>query len=714
MAPRRARNPPENVSSMHYSPHTLVRLGLTAFAAAILTAGATPAAAQTEIVLTAKGAAALQGDWQLASDASAADGVRLWNPDRGAGKLPGALASPRDYVEFSFQAEAGRGYRLWIRGKADDDAWTNDSVFVQFDRSVTSSGAAVHRIGTTSAAIASIEACSGCGLYRWGWEDTKYGGAASPIYFAVSGTQRLRVQRREDGVSLDQIVLSAGQYLHASPGATKGDSTILSGAAPAPTTSGSTSTTGSTTGSSLVLRDSSATVLRGGRYGHSNFGSQALLETRVSSDDTYTRRIQLKFDTHTTIPAGTAVTSAHLTLTVAGGNAETRQLTAYRGAYSYNEWEATWYARKSGVYWPRAGGDTGEVAARQSVTSTPGSKVTFDVTGVVQKIVSGQYGGSRYARFLIADMGGSSRDGYKQYHSDEASDPAVRPVLTVTLGSSGSTTSPAPAPAPAPAPSAPSGSGTRLRVLQWNLHHGVGTDGRYDPDRIATWMARFSPDVILLNEVEKYTSWGNEDQPARYKALLESKTGRRWYSHFSQEFGQWSSSGKGHQILSRYPLDAVGHTTITPSSGLRWAGAVSQATITVNGRTVNFFLTHLDPYDQSMRLTQARDVIRWAAGYAENRILAGDMNAWPDQSSIAEFNRTYADSWTVAAASGTATGISGISPFGATKKGRIDYIFFSKSAPHLVVLDSKTPDTRDSAGHMPSDHRPLLTTFEVR
>ena len=156
------------------------------------------------------------------------------------------------------------------------------------------------------------------------------------------------------------------------------------------------------------------------------------------------------------------------------------------------------------------------------------------------------------------------------------------------------------------------------------------------------------------------------------------------------------------------------HSIITQSSGLNGAGAISNATITVNGRTVNVFVTHLDPYDQSMRLTQARDAIRIAAGYAENRILTGDMNAWPDQSSILEINKTYLDSWTVAANMGKATGISGISPFGATKNGRIDYIFYSKNAPNLVVLDSRTPDTRNSSGIMPSDHRPVVTTFEVR
>ena len=68
------------------------------------------------------------------------------------------------------------------------------------------------------------------------------------------------------------------------------------------------------------------------------------------------------------------------------------------------------------------------------------------------------------------------------------------------------------------------------------------------------------------------TGWGNEDQPARYEALLEVKTGRNWYRMFTQEFGDSSANGKGHLILSVYPIDAVSRIAITPSDGLRELG----------------------------------------------------------------------------------------------------------------------------------------------
>jgi PKD repeat protein len=54
------------------------------------------------------------------------------------------------------------------------------------------------------------------------------------IYFQATGTQTLRVQVREDGLSIDQIVLSPTTYLSSSPGALKNDTTILPRSGPPP------------------------------------------------------------------------------------------------------------------------------------------------------------------------------------------------------------------------------------------------------------------------------------------------------------------------------------------------------------------------------------------------------------------------------------------------------------------------------------------------
>ena len=181
------------------------------------------------MVLWAGEAPVRVGRWSIVADATAAGGKRISNPDAGAPKLSTPLASPTDYFQMTFNATAGVDYRLWIRGRAQNDFWGNDSVFIQFSDSVNSSGAAVFRIGTTSAAEMNLEDCSGCGLSGWGWQDNGWGvGVLGPlIRFATTGTHTIRIQVREDGLSIDQIVLSSQTFKNTAPGRLKNDTTIL-------------------------------------------------------------------------------------------------------------------------------------------------------------------------------------------------------------------------------------------------------------------------------------------------------------------------------------------------------------------------------------------------------------------------------------------------------------------------------------------------------
>jgi hypothetical protein len=158
-----------------------------------------------EIVMYAA-RAVVAGGWMVTPDASAAGGARLQNPDGGAAKVTQALvAAPVNYFELTFNADAGKAYRLWIRAIAQRNDYTNDSVYVQFDRSTDTTGNPVSRIGTSSAATVVLEDCSGCGVQGWGWQDNGCGtGVLGPVvYFATGGPQRMRVQVREDGIGID-------------------------------------------------------------------------------------------------------------------------------------------------------------------------------------------------------------------------------------------------------------------------------------------------------------------------------------------------------------------------------------------------------------------------------------------------------------------------------------------------------------------------------
>ena len=188
-----------------------------------------PQPSQADVVLYAAEAPVVRGAWGVVGDSTAAGSSKLRHANAGASKLATALANPVNFFEMTFEAEAGRPYRIWIRSRADADNWANDSLFMQFDQSVDVNGAATWRIGTTSAAEYNLEDCSGCGLSGWGWQDNGWGIGVMgpPVYFATTGTQTIRVQTREDGLSVDQIVLSGEAFLSSSPGALRNDGTIL-------------------------------------------------------------------------------------------------------------------------------------------------------------------------------------------------------------------------------------------------------------------------------------------------------------------------------------------------------------------------------------------------------------------------------------------------------------------------------------------------------
>jgi hypothetical protein len=182
-----------------------------------------------EIVLYAASASTIAGAWRRVADPSAAGGARLTHANAGAPKLVTPLASPANYFELTFEADAGTPYRLWMRARAEADAWSNDSVFAQFSDTVGAGQSPIFRIGTADATTVNLEDDANAGVSGWGWQDNGYGvNVLGPtLIFATSGVHTIRVQTREDGVSIDQIVLSARTWLTTPPGPLRNDATIL-------------------------------------------------------------------------------------------------------------------------------------------------------------------------------------------------------------------------------------------------------------------------------------------------------------------------------------------------------------------------------------------------------------------------------------------------------------------------------------------------------
>src|SRR5687767_283261 len=201
---------------------------------AVTTLFCNPAHAQTapdDIVLRTATVSPIEirGDWIRVADPTAAGGAALSNPDRSQARVAPALASPSSYFEMRFSARGGTPYHLWIRMKAGSNSRSNDSVHVQFSDAVNSLNQPIIRIGSTSSAELALQSGeSGAPPNDWGWTDNGWSSLGSPIYFAADGAHVIRIQQREDGAALDQVVLSPNTYFASPPGARRDDTTILS------------------------------------------------------------------------------------------------------------------------------------------------------------------------------------------------------------------------------------------------------------------------------------------------------------------------------------------------------------------------------------------------------------------------------------------------------------------------------------------------------
>jgi hypothetical protein len=219
-------------SSAPTSPFTLTIAGTSGalvHAVPVTVGSAVPA----EIVLFAKDVQTIAGNWRKVDDPTAACSTRIENPDAGAPKVTAPLVNPANYFELPFTAEANVRYHLWIRARSKGDSFNNDSIYVQFSNSVTNTGVATNRIGSSTAATVILEDCTNCGVSGWGWQDNGYGaGVLGQDMYFTAGPQKIRIQQREDGISIDQVVLSPAKYLTTSPGKLKNDDTSLCSAQP--------------------------------------------------------------------------------------------------------------------------------------------------------------------------------------------------------------------------------------------------------------------------------------------------------------------------------------------------------------------------------------------------------------------------------------------------------------------------------------------------
>jgi endonuclease/exonuclease/phosphatase family metal-dependent hydrolase len=245
----------------------------------------------------------------------------------------------------------------------------------------------------------------------------------------------------------------------------------------------------------------------------------------------------------------------------------------------------------------------------------------------------------------------------------------------------------------------------RLRVATFNIHHGVGADGRLDLGRTADVIAATGATLVGLQEVDRTLAPRSDwvDQAAWLGErlgmdVIHGATIDRDPPDPAVPDGP--RRRYGNALLSAHPVRAWQALRL-PGTARREARGLVDARVVVDGTTMRVVVTHLQNRSGRQRRRQAAHIVDLLAGDGDRpapTVLLGDMNAGPDSPEMRTLTAVLADAW---AAVGDGPGHT----FAARRPlARIDHVLVSSA---LTPVAAEVIDTRAS------DHRPVVVDLDV-
>jgi endonuclease/exonuclease/phosphatase family metal-dependent hydrolase len=237
-----------------------------------------------------------------------------------------------------------------------------------------------------------------------------------------------------------------------------------------------------------------------------------------------------------------------------------------------------------------------------------------------------------------------------------------------------------------------------IRVVTYNVHHGEGTDGKWDLPRIAGVLKRVKPDILALQEVDQGTKRSSGvDQPAEFAKLLDMEVvyGRNI---------DYDGGGYGTAVLSKLPVKSHASHKLksfyesTPEHAEQRGVQVVELG-PKDGPGIVFFCTHLDyrpPDEERWASVATINQLADKYGYGDQLcILTGDLNATPESRVIKEFDKTW-----------KRAGGDELLSFPSDKPARLlDYIYV-RPPGRWEVVEARVLDEG-----VASDHRPVLAVL---
>lgn len=228
-----------------------------------------------------------------------------------------------------------------------------------------------------------------------------------------------------------------------------------------------------------------------------------------------------------------------------------------------------------------------------------------------------------------------------------------------------------------------------VRLVSYNIHHGVGVDGQLDLERIAALIKKEKPDFVALQEVDNMVGRsGKVDQAA----VLAEKLGMH---HAFGKCIDLQGGGYGNAVLSKYP---IAKTIVHRLPGTGEPRVVLEVEVQKEGKKLSVASVHFDWTTEDVRMLQAKAVEKQFTTHKHPVILLGDFNARPESKTMQFLART----WTIVPKMGDQ------STFPAGKpRSEIDYILthgLDATKAKCVVLNEP----------LASDHRPLSGVIPLK
>lgn len=161
-------------------------------------------------------------------------------------------------------------------------------------------------------------------------------------------------------------------------------------------------------------------------------------------------------------------------------------------------------------------------------------------------------------------------------------------------------------------------SPTELTLATYNIHAGIGADGRFHPERIARVLRELDADVVALQEVEHH----KVDQLDLLDYLAE-ETGLAAIAGPTLQRG---ARHYGNALLTKLPVLSVSRIDMS------WPGREPRGALDVlldcNGRQLHVVATHLGLKPNERRHQVRQLLTLFSADSVKTAVLMGDLNEW--------------------------------------------------------------------------------------